>query len=512
MMDERALIWAGGRDGTLTCEFLKSARFEAQSFRSCEELCREVTQGVGVLILAAEVLSHPGCGSLRELLVQQPKWSDIPVVVVAGRTGAPGALNQMLNGFNGVSVLHRPLSLDTLISTVGAALRARRRQYQVRDLLRDRDESDRRREEFLAMLAHELRNPLSPIRTGLQVLRITESEDLAARVRSMMERQVGNLSRLIDDLLDVSRITRGRISLKMQAVDVFQVLNVVVEARARLAAEKGLHIEFVGRQSPPLWVNADPVRLEQMIENIVSNAIKYTPDKGLISIGATCEDGTVVIRIKDTGIGIPPEMLSTIFELFAQTDRALDRSQGGLGIGLTIVKTLAELHEGSVEALSAGEGHGTEIVLRLPALAATDVVTDPRGVRSPQTQSQSRNVLVVEDNREAADILATYLRAKGHTVHVAYDGEAGLQAAIRERPDVILCDIGLPVMDGYALARAIRTLPALANCLLVAVTGYGEARDKERGQQSGFDHYLVKPADPEEMAQLLAQLTFRRLK
>jgi signal transduction histidine kinase len=212
-MDERALIWAGGRDGTLTSEFLKSARFEAESFRSGHEICRELERGAGVLILAAEVLSHPESRRLRELLVRQSTWSDIPVVVVAGRTGTPGALNHMLHDFNGVSVLHRPLSLDTLISTVGAALRARRRQCQIRDLLQNRDESDRRREEFLAMLAHELRNPLSPIRTGLQVLRITESEDLAARVRSMMERQVGNLSRLIDDLLDVSRITRGKISL-----------------------------------------------------------------------------------------------------------------------------------------------------------------------------------------------------------------------------------------------------------------------------------------------------------
>lgn len=502
-MDERALIWAGGRDGALTREFLESAHFAAQSFRNCEEICRELERGVGVLILAAEVLSHPESGRLRELLIHQPNWSDIPVVVVAGRTGAPGALNHMLNDFNGVSVLHRPLSLDTLISTVGAALRARRRQYQVRDLLRHRDESDRRREEFLAMLAHELRNPLSPIRTGLQVLGITESEELAARVRSMMERQVGNLSRLIDDLLDVARITRGKISLKMQAVDVFQILNMVIEGRARLAAEKGLHIEFAERQSPALWVNADPIRLEQMIENVISNAIKYTPEKGLISIRATREESNAVIRIMDTGIGIPAEMLSTVFELFAQTDRALDRSQGGLGIGLTIVKTLAELHEGTVEALSAGEGRGTEIVLRLPA---RDAFIEAKSVKPPPLQVASRNVLVVEDNREAADILATYLRAQGHTVHVAYDGRSGLEAALRDRPEAVVCDIGLPLMDGYALARTLRNDPTLTNCLLVAVTGYGETRDKERGQEAGFDYHLIKPADPEEIAQLLAQL------
>jgi signal transduction histidine kinase/CheY-like chemotaxis protein len=503
-MDERALIWAGGRDGTLTAEFLESARIEAEAFRSCAELCRELERGAGVLILADEVLADPESGRLREWLLRQSKWSDIPVVVVARRIGAPGALNHMLNDFNGVSVLHRPLSLDTLISTVAAALRARRRQYQVRDLLQHRDETDRRREEFLAMLAHELRNPLSPIRTGLQVLRVTESEDLAARVRSMMERQVRNLSRLIDDLLDVSRITRGKISLKMQAVEISRTLAVVVEGHERLAAEKGLRIEFVAdRESPTLWVNADPVRLEQMIENVVSNAIKYTPEKGLISLRATREGSDAVIRIKDTGIGIPPEMLGTVFELFAQTDRALDRSQGGLGIGLTIVKTLAELHQGSVEAISAGEGHGTEIVLRLPALAATDII-EARSAQPSASRSPSRNVLVIEDNREAADILAMYLRSKGHTVNVAYDGGSGLETALRARPEVIICDIGLPAMDGYALARALRKASPLANCLLVAVTGYGEVRDKDRGQQAGFDHYLVKPADPEEIAGLLA--------
>jgi CheY-like chemotaxis protein len=197
-------------------------------------------------------------------------------------------------------------------------------------------------------------------------------------------------------------------------------------------------------------------------------------------------------------------MLATVFELFAQTDRALDRSQGGLGIGLTIVKTLAELHEGSVDAISAGEGHGTEIVLRLPALAETDIITAARGTQPPASQPPSRNILVIEDNREAADILATYLRLQGHTVHVAYDGGSGLEVALRERPEVIVCDIGLPAMDGYALARALRSAPLLANCLLVAVTGYGELRDKDRGQEAGFDHYLVKPADPEEVAELLA--------
>jgi signal transduction histidine kinase len=502
--EERALIWAVGRDGTLTCDFLTSAGFEALSAHNCNEICRELERGAGVLILASEVLSYPDSDILRELLSRQPAWSDIPVVVVVGRSGGESTLNHIVGDFNGVSVLHRPLSLDTLISTVGAALRARRRQYQVRDLLRQRDESDRRREEFLAMLAHELRNPLSPIRTGLQVLRVTESQEVAARVRSMIERQIGNLSRLIDDLLDVSRITRGRISLKIQPVEVFQILNAVIEGHARVAAEKGLNLEFArDRNSPALWVNADPIRFEQMIENVISNAIKYTPEKGSIRVRAAREGENAVVRIKDTGIGIPADMLDAVFELFAQTDRALDRSQGGLGIGLTIVKTLAELHQGSVEALSGGEGQGTEIILRIPALSSTGTMLDARNTQPPRRRSTGRRVLVIEDNREAADILATYLRSRGHTVYVAYDGGSGLEAARRESPEAVVCDIGLPVMDGYTLAQVLRDEPSLANCLLVAVTGYGENRDKERGHQAGFAHYLVKPADPEEIARLL---------
>lgn len=503
-VEERALIWAVGRDGALTCEFLTSAGFEALSVQNCNEMCREIESGAGVLVLASEVLSHPDSDVLRELLRRQPAWSDIPVVAVAGRSRGGNTLNHILGDFNGVSVLHRPLSLDTLISTIGAALRARRRQYEVRELLRQRDETDRRREEFLAMLAHELRNPLSPIRTGLQVLRVTESQEVATRVRSMIERQIGNLSRLIDDLLDVSRITRGKISLKRQAVEIFQTLTVVVEGHARLAAEKGLHLDFTrDGDSPPLWVNADPIRLEQMIENVVSNAIKYTPEKGRIRVRAAREAEDVVVRIKDTGIGIPTDMLGAVFELFAQTDRALDRSQGGLGIGLTIVKTLAELHQGSVEAVSAGEGRGTEIVLRIPALPPTNIVIDARKATPLPGSTAGRRVLVIEDNREAADILATYLRAHGHTVYVAYDGGTGLETARREHPEAVICDIGLPVIDGYTLAQAVRNEPSLANCLLVAVTGYGESRDKDRGHQAGFEHYLVKPADPDEIARLL---------
>ncbi len=500
--DERVLIWAAGRDGALTSDFLRRGGFDAQAFSYCTQYCGAIASGAAVLVVAEEMLTHPDSGQLRELLAAQPAWSDIPMLVVARPEAAAVAFIRILEDYGSVSVLHRPLSLDTLCSTVRAALRARRRQYQLRDLLDQREETDRRRAEFLAMMAHELRNPLAPIRTGLQVLRIAESKELVEQTWAMIERQVQNLSRLVHDLLDVSRITRGTIQLKRRAVDVQELLSYVVAARSRIAAEKGLKIQLAPAPHAPLRVHADATRLEQMVDNVLSNAIKFTPAGGQIALRARLEDDAAVIRVKDSGVGIPPDMLVSVFELFTQTRHTLDRTEGGLGIGLTVVKTLAELHGGTVEALSAGENQGTEIVIRLPILAADSEAAE-QSIHLPLRGSRARRVLVVEDNRDTADLLATYLRSKGHTVYVAYDGTAGFHAAVRERPEVIICDIGLPGMDGYELASTLKKAAELQGCKLVAVTGYGEPRDRERGHNAGFQHYIVKPADPEEIARLV---------
>jgi signal transduction histidine kinase/CheY-like chemotaxis protein len=486
----------------LTCGFLAEEGVEALSCRNVEELCSELGRGAGVVIIAAELLSSEAVAQVRACLARQPPWSDIPIIVVGGTPDEGAGPVALLEDLGSVAVLHRPLSLDTLASSVGAALRARRRQYQVRDLLQQREEAERRREEFLAMLAHELRNPLAPIRTGLQVLRLSESKDTTARIQTIIERQVGNLSRLVDDLLDVSRITRGKILLRKERVPVFELLRQAADGHAALAAEKGLTLVLTA-PSEALYVDADPTRFEQMIGNVLTNAIKFTPRKGVIELTATRAGDLVTIRIRDSGIGIPQHMLGRIFELFAQADRALDRAQGGLGIGLTVVKSLAELHGGSVEARSEGEGKGAEILLRLPAAAALAPPRNTARVHDEGEQRSPRRILVVEDNRDAAEVLATYLRTCGHTVHVAHDGPAGLAAALREQPDVIICDIGLPGVDGYEFARKLRADPRLRGCLLVAVTGYGEARDRQRGVEAGFAHYLTKPADPREIARLL---------
>lgn len=502
-LEQRALILAVGRDGPLTCNFLGDAGFYAHACADWSELATQIARGVGIVIIAGELLVGGVGENLRALFSAQPPWSDIPLIVVGGRGQGDTEFAHLVEHLGNVSLLHRPLSLDTLSSTVSAALRARRRQYQVRDLLRQLEEANRRREEFLAMLAHELRNPLAPIRTGLEVLRLTDSKEVADRMRGVIERQVGNLSRMIDDLLDVSRITRGKISLKREPLNVADVLRQAIDSHARTAAQKGLKLELDVRGAESLYVDADPTRLEQMIGNVLTNAIKFTPDRGWIQVSGESDGDFAVLRIKDSGVGIPRGQLHQVFELFAQTDRPLDRGQGGLGIGLTVVKSLAELHGGSVEALSEGEGRGTEIVIRVPAHA--------RGARAVHSSTHDadgqlvkpRRVLLVEDNRDAADVLATYLRSLGHAVHVTYDGSSGMTAALRDRPDVVICDIGLPGIDGYELARALRAEPGMSECLLVAVSGYGDTRDRERGLQAGFHYYFTKPANPEEIARLL---------
>lgn len=501
-MEERVLVWALGRDGPLTCGFLGEAGFTCKVCRSWEAIRAEAAAGVGVLVAAGELLTADTLPDLEGWLSLQPPWSDLPVVVI-DKMEWTSAANGVFAELGNVSVLHRPVSPDTLTATVRTAIRARRRQYQVRDLLRQREESERRKDEFLAMLAHELRNPLAPIRTGLQLLRLMPTGEKAERTRGMMERQVGNLIRLIDDLLDVSRLTRGRITLQKHRLDLGELVGQASDSFARQAAEKGLELE-VTPPSESLMVQADPTRVEQMIGNVVGNAIKFTPNNGKISIAAACEAGQAVIRVRDTGVGIPPEQLGQVFELFSQTQRTLDRSAGGLGIGLTVVRALAELHGGSAEIYSAGEGQGTEVVIRLPAEKTWDAGEEPAN-EAEQLAFQRKRVLVIEDNPDAAGTQAMFLRAIGHIVSVAKDGPAGLAAARRQRPDVVLCDIGLPGIDGYEVVRILRGEPEFQGCLFIAVTGYGDAVDRKRSREAGFAHHLTKPADPQQIAVLIAR-------
>jgi signal transduction histidine kinase len=502
MTDDRVLVWAAPKDARLTCEFLTAAGLECLPLAGWRDARTELQHGTGVLIVAGEILTLDVVAQLEDHVRRQPAWSDLPIVIVA----APHQTERLdvIEGLGNVSVLQRPLSLATLRSTVTAALRARRRQYQVRELLQLRDESDRRKDEFLAMLAHELRNPLAPLRTGLQLLHLQPSPEVVSRTYGMMERQIAHITRLVDDLLDVSRLTRGTIALQKQAVDLGACVRQVVEAFAAVAAQKD--VQLLVDVVPEALVDADLVRLEQMIGNLVSNAIKFTSERGTVFLVASIENDHVVLRVRDTGIGIPPDQLPFVFELFAQTKRPLDRSQGGLGIGLTVVKLLAGLHGGAVSIHSDGEGAGTEVILRLPRAASTarsQTAFEP--ALSASTNRQ--RVLIIEDNQDAADMLATYLRFAGHDVRIAHDGPSGLRVAFETTPTVILCDIGLPGMDGYQVAQCIRAAPALAHCVLIAVTGYGEVTSRERAREAGYTHHLTKPTDPSLLAELIGSVS-----
>jgi signal transduction histidine kinase/ActR/RegA family two-component response regulator len=499
-MDERVLVWATGRDGRLTCSFLTEIGFSCVNCASWEEFRAELIRGAGAVVVAGEFLSELVIANLQAIMEAQPPWSDLPVVIVGGTEPLPNT--DPFGMLGNVSLLRRPVSLDTLRSTVAAALRARRRQYQIRDLLQQRDEADKRKDEFLAMLAHELRNPLAPLRTALELLKLEPSLDVVSRAKATMERQVSNLTRLVDDLLDVSRITRGKIALKRTVLDARQRVSEAVSAAQPSASRKSLTLEL---QLPddPVIVEADPVRLEQMLGNLIGNAMKFTLPGGHIRVSLEDDSDWAVMRVRDTGIGIPADHLEKVFELFGQAAASLDRSQGGLGIGLTVVRLIAELHGGRAQVFSDGVGQGTEAVVHLPRHSEQ---ADTRSLAAefvPRATSTKR-VLVIDDNVDVAEMLAAYLQQVGHDVLQAHDGRTGVDAAMQHQPDVIVCDLGLPGVDGYEVARTLREMPHLRSSLLIAVSGYGEATDREKARTAGFSHHITKPADPMELADLIA--------
>ena len=372
-------------------------------------------------------------------------------------------------------------------------------------------ENDQRKDQFLAMLAHELRNPLAPIRHAAQVLKSLGTADAGTPwAGEVIERQTQHLTRLVDDLLDVSRFTQGKITLHREALELSKVIDRAVEANRPLA--DACHQQLIVTiPATPVSVNGDLTRLVQVVSNLLNNAIKYTPDGGVIAIEATSEEGTAVVRVRDNGVGIPPELLHTIFNLFSQVDRSLDRSQGGLGIGLTLVQSIVGMHGGTVEARSAGEQRGSEFIVRLPLAPDTTAAAramPPLGdgdVANPGVRQPLR-VLIIEDNNDAAEVLGFLLRGLGHEIRLAFDGETGLDAAAQFDPHVILCDLGLPGVDGYAIAERVRARPSSAGVKLIALSGYGQVEDKRRAAVAGFDDYLVKPVEPSVLFRLFDSL------
>jgi signal transduction histidine kinase/ActR/RegA family two-component response regulator len=375
---------------------------------------------------------------------------------------------------------------------------------RMEEALRD---ADRTKDEFLATLAHELRNPLAPIRNAVQVLHLRESPEPESRwALEVIDRQMQHMTRLIDDLLDLSRITRNKLELRKERVELADVVRAALET-SRPLMETAHHRLVVELPKEPIFLKADSTRLAQAISNLLNNAAKYTESHGQVWLTAERQGSDAVVRVRDSGMGISADMLPRVFDMFLQIDPEPERAQKGLGIGLTLVKRLIEMHGGSIEALSEGPGKGSEFIIRLPALIEPKLPagSQPAVQRKRSTPSALR-ILVVDDNRDAAATLSMLLRIIGNEVRTAYNGLEGFTLAGEFRPQVVLLDLGLPGMNGYQVARKIRQQEWGKGMILIAVTGWGQERDRQTARESGFDHHMVKPVDPSKLMELLASL------
>jgi signal transduction histidine kinase/ActR/RegA family two-component response regulator len=511
-----------GKDAALTAAAFKEAAIESFVCTHVSCVDEALMEGAGVLLIAEEAIVGGGLDLVAAALSRQPPWSDLPVLLLT-RYGADSAIvAKALQTMGNVTLLERPVRPATLLSSVRAALKTREWQYRVGGYLEEQKrtnaqleesiqerarveealrDADRRKDEFLATLAHELRNPLAPIRNSLHILRLSSSSDPAAeQVCEMIERQVSYLVRLVDDLLEVSRITRGKVELRMEPVELAAVIRSAVEA-SRPLIQASQHQLAIALPPQPLILMGDPVRLTQIFANLLNNAAKYMNQGGQIWLSAKRENGNVSVCVRDTGIGITSEMLPHIFKMFTQVDRSKRQSQGGLGIGLTLV----EMHGGKVEARSPGLDQGSEFVVSLP-LSKDHFAVEKRAPETRVSVLPNRRVLVVDDNRDAAVSLGKLLGVLGAEVQVAHDGPSALAVVPTFRPNVVLLDIGMPGMNGYEVARRIREQPVGRNLMLIALTGWGQEQDRRLASEAGFDHHLLKPADVSALKSLFMSL------
>ena len=497
-----------GRDASLASRTLDRVGVTTVVCGDGASLVARIGARAGTAVVAEEALTPAVTRSLVEVLAIQPPWSDFPFLILTERA-ASARENQraleLLADLGNVTALERPLHPLTMISAVRAALRARARQYSARAALEEREREVRQRDQFLAMLGHELRNPLGAIRNAATLAQRSGGvEPHIERPLAIIDRQIHHLTRLVDDLLDVARVTTGKIALQRAPTDLRAVCLGLAQESRRICDERGLALTFHAPEAPVV-VLGDRVRLEQIVNNLLTNAVKYTPAGGrvTISIEAGAGDTEAVLCVADTGAGISPEILPTIFEPFTQSERTLDRAQGGMGLGLSVVRTLVRLHGGTVTATSRGLGHGAEFTVRLPLAAAPSPVADDRAKARPV--ACGRLVLIVEDGPDNRETLQELLESLGHEVHTAADGADGVDRALALRPEVALIDIGLPRLDGFEVARRVRAELGGA-VFLVALTGYGQPEDRARARAAGFDMHLTKPLDLDVLERALASL------
>jgi signal transduction histidine kinase/CheY-like chemotaxis protein len=481
-----------------------------------EDVLRQAQSGVGALVLTEDVVGTADMVVVEKLIQAQTTWSDLPVVVFASRAPTSLAGRELVEHtqpLGNVTVLERPVHRATLISAVHSALRARERQYEVRDLLAAHERGVRLRDEFLAMLGHELRNPLGAIRNILYAIDLRdgasdpEGPRFRPRDRALITRQVTHLTRLVDDLLDVSRVTTGKVVLKQEAVDLVDLVLRCVQSLEEMARIHGQALRFTAG-SDSVVVTGDPTRLEQVTTNLLTNAIKYTPPNGSIAVRVERMREEAVLTVADTGAGLAPGMVERVFELFSQSDRTLERAQGGLGIGLTLVRALVRQHGGEVAARSPGPGLGSTFEVRLPLLrgASSPPAAPPAARGRGVAAGEAVRVLIVEDNDDNRESLVLLMEQLGHLPTAVADGPEALERLATGEYDLAIVDIGLPQMDGYELARRVRETGQVSGLYLVALTGYGQPEDRERARAAGFDDHVTKPLDLEALERLLARV------
>lgn len=506
--ERRVLLLAPTARDAQTCREL----FDAQGIDSficngIDHLCREAEAGAGAAVVTAEAILLDKDGALARFSDAQPRWSDLPIIVLteAGIDAAP--VVNLLHAAGNITLAKRPVQISTFISTVKAALRDRERQYQAREYISEREsllaslrENDRRKDEFIAMLGHELRNPLSAIANAVQIMKIDSSDQHREWCNAVTEKQVRHLTRMIDDLLDVSRITRGKIELRRETLTLFSVLSSAIATVRPLLRSRNHTLEVI-LDVDDAHVQGDPTRLEQVFVNLLNNAAKYTPSGGVIRLSAELEGKTAVVRIEDNGIGMSPEMLQRAFELFAQDDRSAARTEGGLGIGLTLVRRLIELHGGMVGAESEGHGKGSRFTVRLPTL---DTALKVQQTRVDGTRSR---ILLIEQDRDEAIRLQRALRLLGHQVTIAHDGPTALTKARAEAPDYVVIDLSIEESEPIELARRVYT-EAACQPVLIAVSDRPSTADGERQLPPGTIPYrLSRPIDFNSLALLLGHPT-----
>jgi signal transduction histidine kinase len=476
---------------------LLSARYDVLAVRDGAEALRSATAHPPDLIVSDVMMPNLDGFELVRALRAEPRTRTTPIVLLSARAGDEAATEGLSTGADDYVV--KPFSARTLVARIDGQLARGRLRNELVAAKREAESASRAKDEFLAMLGHELRNPLAPIVTALELM---DLRDVAPRERAIIDRQVRHLMRLVDDLLDVSRIARGKIHIDRQTVDVASVVADAFET-AMPALEQSGHQLSVDVLRGTYFVKGDRSRLAQVVANLLTNAARYTEQRGAIDVHAGAEGGTIVVRVRDTGRGIAPDLLPRVFDLFEQGPREIDRAQGGLGLGLAIVKNLVVLHGGTVAAESAGHGKGSTFTVRLPACEAPagDPLPAPLKLGALPIPT-GRRVLIVDDNEDGAEMLDEALRSMGHSTRVAYDGPAAIEAASAFKPDVALIDIGLPVMDGYAVARRLREILD-GSPVLIAVTGYGQESDRARAREAGFDQHLVKPVEIARLTELL---------